>query len=387
MVAKPLQRLVLALLALVVIGGSSPSQAQSSSSKVKSLQAKKKTNKAAIKDIESQLRETKQQQRTASARLYAAQRKLASAEDELAATRAKLRAAKDRLEASREELARVEAELKKAIDLFWERMAIFYKQGSLGYVEVALGAADFEQFVDRGILLKKIAEHDLELREQIELERTRREVLVATVTANVTELEGLRQSEADRAAELRSVRDEHQSALDSILAQRAEQDGIYTELRETQREISRTLSRLLNPPSANGVRSYGGNPNFAGGFARPVNGRVTSSFGWRRHPILGTRRFHNGVDFAAPSGTTIRAAAAGTVVSAGWMRAYGKTVMVNHGNGYVSMYAHCSSLLVSNGASVSQGQAIARVGSTGLSTGPHLHFTIYRNGTEVNPLR
>ena len=373
MVAKPLQRVVLALLAFVVIGGSSPSQAQSSSSKVKSLQAKKKTNKAAIKDIESQLRETKQQQRSASARLYAAQRKLSSAEDDLAATRAKLRAAKDRLEASREELARVEAELKKAIDLFWDRMAIFYKQGSLGYVEVALGAADFEQFVDRGILLKKIAEHDLELRAQIELERARREALVATVTANVTEL--------------RSVRDEHQSALDTILAQRAEQDGIYTELRETQREISRTLSRLLNPPSANGVRSYGGNPNFAGGFARPVNGRVTSTFGWRRHPILGTRRFHNGVDFAAPSGTTIRAAAAGTVVSSGWMRAYGKTVMINHGNGYVSMYAHSSSLLVSNGASVSQGQAIARVGSTGLSTGAHLHFTIYRNGTEINPLR
>ena len=92
------------------------------------------------------------------------------------------------------------------------------------------------------------------------------------------------------------------------------------------------------------------------------------------------------MDIAAPFGTTIRAAADGVVVFAGWRRAYGNTVIIDHGNGLATLYAHCSELLVSEGAVVRQGQPIARVGSTGLATGPHLHFEVRRYGEPVNPL-
>ncbi len=121
-------------------------------------------------------------------------------------------------------------------------------------------------------------------------------------------------------------------------------------------------------------------------FVWPVQGRITSGFGWRNHPITRVRHFHAGIDIAAPHGTPIRAAAAGRVVSAGRMGAYGLAVVIDHGSGYTTWYGHCSKLLVRAGDSVKSGQQIALVGSTGHSTGPHLDFRIKIGEYAVNPL-
>ncbi|MBD2438452.1 murein hydrolase activator EnvC [Nostoc sp. FACHB-110] len=120
-------------------------------------------------------------------------------------------------------------------------------------------------------------------------------------------------------------------------------------------------------------------------FAYPSNAPTSSPFGWRVHPILGYRRFHAGLDFAASYGSTIRAADSGTVIFAGWYGGYGRAVIIDHGNGLTTLYGHTSELFVSEGQGVQRGQAIAAVGSTGLSTGPHLHFEVRRRGTPVNP--
>jgi murein DD-endopeptidase MepM/ murein hydrolase activator NlpD len=120
-------------------------------------------------------------------------------------------------------------------------------------------------------------------------------------------------------------------------------------------------------------------------FAFPSDASTSSPFGWRVHPILGYRRFHAGLDFAASYGSTIRAADSGTVIFAGWYGGYGKAVIINHGRGITTLYGHTSELYVSEGQSVQRGQAIAAVGSTGFSTGPHLHFEVRRDGTPVNP--
>jgi murein DD-endopeptidase MepM/ murein hydrolase activator NlpD len=118
----------------------------------------------------------------------------------------------------------------------------------------------------------------------------------------------------------------------------------------------------------------------------PIDGaRQTSGFGFRLHPILGYSRMHQGADFAAPSGTPIQSAGAGTVITAGWHGGHGKTVIVQHQNGLRTLYAHMSSIAVSAGQRVAQGQSIGAVGSTGLSTGPHLHYEIHLNGRPVNP--
>ncbi len=122
-----------------------------------------------------------------------------------------------------------------------------------------------------------------------------------------------------------------------------------------------------------------------GMFTYPSDAPTSSPFGWRMHPVLRYRRFHAGLDFAASYGSTIRAADSGTVIFAGWYGGYGRAVIIDHGKGTTTLYGHTSELLVSEGQAVQRGQAIAAVGSTGLSTGPHLHFEVRRNGTPVNP--
>ncbi|MCK8817395.1 peptidoglycan DD-metalloendopeptidase family protein [Natroniella sulfidigena] len=120
-------------------------------------------------------------------------------------------------------------------------------------------------------------------------------------------------------------------------------------------------------------------------FIWPVEGRITSGFAWRVNPISNQRQFHNGIDIAVPEGTPVKATRAGEVLSSGWIRGYGKTVTIDHGNGVVTLYAHNSQLSVRSGQRVEQGEVIARAGSTGQSTGPHVHFEIRIDGDPANP--
>ncbi|BAZ38246.1 peptidase M23B [Calothrix sp. NIES-4101] len=120
-------------------------------------------------------------------------------------------------------------------------------------------------------------------------------------------------------------------------------------------------------------------------FGFPSDAPISSPFGWRTHPVLGYRRLHTGIDFAGAYGSPIRAADSGTVIFAGWYGGYGNAVIISHGKNIATLYGHSSRLYVSEGQSVQRGQQIAAVGSTGLSTGPHLHFEVRRNGTPIDP--
>lgn len=119
--------------------------------------------------------------------------------------------------------------------------------------------------------------------------------------------------------------------------------------------------------------------------AIPLSGVITSPFGNRIHPVYGYVRFHSGVDIAAPFGSKIKASASGVVVESGYMSGYGNTVVISHGYGFRTLYAHCSALKASVGQKVKKGEEIASVGSTGISTGPHLHYEVIKDGVQVNP--
>ena len=117
----------------------------------------------------------------------------------------------------------------------------------------------------------------------------------------------------------------------------------------------------------------------------PCRGHYSSPFGYRIHPVYGYSRFHSGVDITASYGTPIKATAAGRVVTSGWLGGYGNTIEIDHGNGLKTLYGHCSSLAVGRGAFVKKGQVVAYVGSTGVSTGPHVHYEVSRSGSQINP--
>jgi murein DD-endopeptidase MepM/ murein hydrolase activator NlpD len=168
------------------------------------------------------------------------------------------------------------------------------------------------------------------------------------------------------------------SELAKIESNREQLEKALDEYEETSREIAEQINKeQQNNPS----ESLG-----SGKMMWPVTGRITSPFGWRYHPILHKKKYHNGEDIAVPRGTTVHAADSGVVAVSGWRGGYGNYVAINHGNGISTGYGHNSRLLVNEGDKVVKGQAIALSGSTGLSTGPHVHFEVRKNGEPVNPI-
>ncbi|MCC7493271.1 MAG: peptidoglycan DD-metalloendopeptidase family protein [Fimbriimonadaceae bacterium] len=361
--------------------------AKPAASSVKSLKAKRAATVQKREVIEQQVRAARSKQRVASASFHESARTLADAESDLSSARSKLRWTENRIHGCQERLDAIKKNLEVQTSALWKRLELFYKQGSIGYVEVLLGAQDYDQFVDRAVFVRGIAAEDLRLKQHIEESQQQQAALKAELQQRWIESNSLRKQCASKAETVRVEAARKYDYLATVKRDRAAKEAAYEEIVETQREIDAVLWRI-NRRAASASSGGSGGPvrRLSGGFILPCNGRFSSRFGWRTHPILGTRRFHDGQDIAAPHGTTIRAAAGGTVVHAGWMKAYGNTVMVSHGGGYTTLYGHCSSLLVRDGQAVSQGQPIARVGSTGWSTGPHLHWSVYHNGSAVNPL-
>jgi murein DD-endopeptidase MepM/ murein hydrolase activator NlpD len=142
---------------------------------------------------------------------------------------------------------------------------------------------------------------------------------------------------------------------------------------EAEQEAARRAAGIAGPSTAPGALDW------------PVHGTITSPFGYRQNPFGGGVEFHQGLDIAAPMGTTIEAAAGGTVIQAGWFGGYGNFIVIDHGGGMSTGYGHCSQIFVSVGQKVQKGQAIGAVGSTGVSTGPHVHFEVRLNGKPVDP--
>lgn len=372
-----------------------PASAGSNTSRIKTLKAKRAVTVQKRKQAETRLREVKKQQRTAQSAFNLSEERLGTAQRELRTARVKMAAAERRIKDTKAELARINDRLDEHIDKLWKRLEVFYKEGAVAYVDVVVGATDFDQFVDRTTFLRTIAEDDIGLKQQIEAERRQEEALKADLDQTWRQLSSLRQQCAQKAEVVRQETLRRKSLLDKARHDRSTQEDVYAALVDDQRDLERMLYRLQNPPRpriripGRGGRSSGGSytpRRLSGGFIKPCSGRYSSGFGWRIHPITGRRKLHDGLDIAAPSGTTIVAAAAGTVVFSGSMRAWGNNILIDHGSGYVTRYAHCSSLLVNEGQQVSQGQPIGRVGSTGYSTGPHLHFSVYVNGVAVSPL-
>ncbi|MEY2567774.1 MAG: hypothetical protein QOE35_2303 [Actinomycetota bacterium] len=198
---------------------------------------------------------------------------------------------------------------------------------------------------------------------------------------------------AHRTAEVQAARKVQASARAEVLAQEQQKEALVSQVRDRRREFETQIAQLK--AESNAITSFlrgvqrGQGPAISGKgiFASPIPGAaITSGFGPRVHPIYGDVRIHTGIDFRASVGTPVRAAGAGKIVYAGWRGGYGNAVIIDHGNSLATLYGHLSAINVGVGQRVARGQIIAKAGSTGLSTGPHLHFEVRANGVPVNPM-
>ena len=270
-----------------------------------------------------------------------------------------------------------------------DRLVGLYEQPETDTLSLLLSSASFTDLLDAVDYLRRIADQDRRIADEVGAakERVRAQRAETRTTRNRHRQET--RVVALRVGQVRALRDRLAASRNGLVAAQVAREEDLTALTSRERDelaemeslqaVSSTLAAKIQAAQAASAATGGGSPS-AAGLVWPVLGPVTSPFGMR------WGRMHEGIDIAAPSGTAIRAAATGTVIYAGWLGGYGNLVVVDHGNELATAYGHQSSVAVSTGQSVAQGQVIGYVGSTGHSTGPHLHFEVRVNGMPVDPL-
>jgi len=343
--------------------------------------------------------------------MQANDRKIIEIQDQLDGLKARLNqkvAARNRLELKlaklEKELAATEAELivtEKALAykraVFNKRVTAIYKKGTTSTLEVLLGASDLGDLFRRIGYVEMIARHDAKLvadvyeikvaaekhRDRLE---TDRKVVARDRLVLIDQENEVRKAGKQVAAKHELFRNELKRQ-ENMLA-RIEREQNRLKITEDMLESSsRLVAAQIRTLEQGGSIDHAYSRRISGvGFMKPSSESITSGYGMRRHPILGYSRMHTGVDFGAAHGSPIYASHSGTVIVAGRMGGYGKTVVISHGGGLSTLYAHNSQLRVGVGRDVERGDVIANAGSTGLSTGPHLHFEVRVNGSPQNPM-
>ena len=302
---------------------------------------------------------------------------------------ASLQKAKTRLANIQTRLKTATVQYKNSQRVLGKRLREIYMHGDVGYLVVLLGAQSFSDFIDQAHFLSLIIAQDQQLLEQVHALKEELETKRVQAEYTVREIADLTQAQANRVAQLEGIEAKRSQLLADTRRQRDSLSSHVSELENStlalEDEIQRTISynQIMTGPTSQraGSRVWGTGP-----YLTPTQGPITSPFGYRVHPIFGTLRFHTGIDIGAYSGDPILAADSGVVIDAGWMGGYGNCLIIDHGGGYSTLYAHCSQLFVTYGQGVTKGQQVAAVGSTGNSTGPHLHFEVRINGEPVDPL-
>lgn len=363
-------------------GASRPATATKRKAARVALRGKLSSVRARMKSVRSQLHDAKRSEEQIAADLTTIQQQLRQTRARLDETKAHLAAARREQKKVQLALAASEKRLQAREMLLSQRMAANYRQGPVRYASVLLGARSMGEMVSRAAFVRSVVQYDARLIEQIKQDRADVVRWKEQVDRKATEVAATQQELGARQDDEAQEVQHRRAILAEAQTRRAEFEDQLNALQDDSDEIASRLRALEETPVGRARRMIA----FTGGFIHPVDAPITSGFGYRYHPILHYTRLHAGVDFGASEGTPIHAAANGVVAFSGVMRGYGNVVVIDHGGGVSTLYGHCSERLVSEGQAVSQGQVIARVGMTGLATGPHLHFEVRRNGTPVDPL-
>jgi murein DD-endopeptidase MepM/ murein hydrolase activator NlpD len=361
----------------------SPSPAQTSprpTGSLEELQQQQRKIDTERSNIDQQRQQLRRQESSA-------QKHLRNAQGDVKATAAEIAANEKRLQQQSQRLKQLERALSQAEQVYSvqqkatvARLKFLQRQrGSYGWA-VLLQSKNLNDFLDRRYQLSRIYQNDRQglarlktdadalLKQRREVEGKKNEIALLTQQLYVQQQESQKEAQQQQAL-INRLRLDHKAL-----------EAAEEQLTKDSDNIALLIQQRL------GVKHPGvGWKKGKGILSYPSAGQLTSGFGYRIHPILGYSRFHSGLDFGADYGTAIRAAAPGKVLFAGWYGGYGQTVILDHGNNFATLYGHASEIYVTEGQIIQRGTPIAAVGSTGLSTGPHLHFEVRVAGQPVDP--
>jgi len=330
-----------------------------------------------INQTQKQLNEGKKKVNALNTEITNLENKINAAETEIANLQGDIGKTKQTILKTQNTLNQLKSEMDEQNTNMNSRLRAMYKNGDVDILGILLGSSDISEFMTNMDMVQKIYDNDMQVLEsmeqryeKIDLQQKRLVALNEQLLSQQTVAQDKQDAlEANRGAVVEKkaeVLKDNKALTAQIDTLNAEADALVSKIRALQDDSA----------------------VYAGGvLAWPVPGhtRITSPFGYRLHPVLKVNKLHTGIDISAGTGTKVVAAADGKVIMSGWNNSYGNVVMIDHGSGIVTVYAHNSKLLVSVGTVVTRGQQIASSGSTGMSTGPHVHFEVRLNGAYKNP--
>lgn len=371
---------------------------------VSSLKNKSSAFKNQISQAQQQLNQTNAKKQTAQSEVNQLDKELASVQAELNQLNSRLSETSSRLKQKQDELEEAKQVKEEQYDSLKKRIRVMYEYGDSGYLEVILGADSFSDFLTRIEYANRFMTHDKELLAQyVEAERIINENVIEIANDKKT-IEDLKSQQVTKQQELDAKiiqktaivkqLDSNAATYEAQIADLEQQDkNVQALIQKAQKaaeeaqkaaQAAQRSTTISNSASAGKVYNSDGRK-----FQYPVPAyqgySPNSGYGYRGSPISGRQEFHTGVDLKATLNTDIVAAESGTVIYAGWRGGYGKCVIIDHGGGYSTLYAHNNVLYASVGQQVSRGQVIAGAGTTGYSTGVHSHFEVRINGQHTNP--
>lgn len=281
------------------------------------------------------------------------------------------------------ELTVAEKETAEKYKLFKQRVRAMEESGRVSYISIILSADSFSSLLSRAEIINDVVSHDRVLIKELKKKQSEIAIKKQEIEQSCTEQQNAKNKLAARKNSLNEQNNQVNSLMNQLKSEQEEYERALKEEEEAQNIAKAEIKKLL------AAQDSGSSTYVGGTFMWPVpsSTTITSPYGMRTDPFNHKQRFHTGVDIAAPRGTPIVAANSGTVIVSGWSaRGYGNYVVINHGGGKSTLYAHQSQVAVSKGDKVTKGQTIGYIGSTGNSTGPHLHFEVLINGDDTNPM-
>ncbi|WNC14423.1 peptidoglycan DD-metalloendopeptidase family protein [Brevibacillus brevis] len=355
---------------------------------LKAIQKKYKEQQAQVKATDQKIASVQKQQKDLQTELMQidlrrndTQKKLDKLESQMEDTKEKAAQAQDQLDEAKDRVAKRETLLKT-------RVKSMYERGNVSYLDVLMGSSDFGDFLTRMQGLQMILEQDTRILEDNIRDKETIETKKKEIDHQLVVYAGMFEEAENLKAEL----DKQYKQSLVVKAELQKQEKELHEIKQEEEEQLLAIAREQSAKYAERVRAMSaGTSGYKGGkLGLPIASgsfRISSGFGMRSDPFTGRAAGHNGLDMAAPKGTTIRAAEKGIVIFAGYSNGFGNTVMIKHNSEITTLYGHIreGGIMVSVGQSVERGQKIAEVGATGRATGNHLHFTVYKNDVAVDP--